>query len=284
MSIICDESRLARAQTYTSQITPEDTYGYIYSKNLLDSIHYSLDTVESDFSSYPSLPKHIDLLISSVMRSVYEGETTGICPDDFRRDQFGRYRYKAVIGCLRACYFSDGVFFAILQERLFQLIISKNNRYEQKLKIIFTAGSSGSGKSTIVSKLSRDTRGILFFDAIQSSQKYRRLCLKRIKRYIKGLLEPIENIEDYVQFICINVNTPLDICIQRNKTRLNLADTEVSTRLRYERLKRFPPSIEDGFNNVVNITTEDDYRDFLQNYLSDDIPIIEAGDRRPHRE
>lgn len=285
MPIIYDERKLARYQENTLQRTPVDSYGYIYSKTLLDSTHYLLDTIDSDFSNYPIIPEHISTLISSIISSVYEGETTGICPDDFRRDNFGRYRYKAVIGCLRACYFSDGVFFAVLQERLFQFIISRNSRFGEKLKIIFTSGTSGSGKSTIISKLSQDTRGIIYFDAIQSSKKYRQLCLRRIKRYIKNLLEPMsDNIEDFVEFICINVNTPLDICIQRNKTRLNLADTEVSTRLRYERLIRFPPSIEDGFNHICNISTEEEYCNFLKNYLQDNIPIIEAGDRRPYRE
>ena len=264
---------------------PTNTSGYIYSKTILDTMYYLQDIIDSNNSSFPIIPEHISVLVSSIMHSVYEGETTGICPDDFRRDFSGRYRYKAIVGGIRSCYFSNGVFYAILQERLFQFSLSKCFTSGKKLKIIFTAGTSGSGKSTIISKICQDTRGIIFYDATQSSKKYRQLCVKRIRRYITTLLAQLShNIEDFVELICVNVNTPLDICIQRNSKIPHLADTEVSTRLRYNRLMRFPPSIEDGFNHVCNISTEEEYCNFLENYLSDDIPTIEAGDRRPHRE
>jgi len=269
---------------------PTATVGFMTAATLFLSCQ---STEEDDGGDQPvqssfSAPEHLCQLASSIVSAISDGETSGICPDDFKKDSHGAYDNKARVGEEPAFEFTSGLFYKSLEQCLQRTILERLSNQSAKLRVVFTAGTPGSGKSTVLSKLCADTRGILFWDTTQCSKRFRSITLAKLSRYIETILQESNfSKDDIVEFICLNVKAPLETCIERNNLRGERGGHTVPERVirsMFDQLEKDPPNILDGFDHVIDVDSDEAYQRAIESVFVKNIPSIEGGDRRPHRE
>ena len=112
--------------------------------------------------------------------------------------------------------------------------------------------------------------------------------MAKLTRYIETVLQGSNfSKEDIVEFICLNVKAPLETCIERNNLRGSRGGHTVPEpiiRSMFTQLEKNSPDISDGFDHVIDVDSEEAYQRAIEGVFVENIPVIEGGDRRPHRE
>lgn len=154
------------------------------------------------------------------------------------------------------------------------------------IKVFFLIGIPGSGKSTYCKKLKirriclDEIRKMLYGDiSIQGDPKQvfgmamrqMRNCIKNEQSFVydatnadsrsrKNSLDTIRKFADkYNKTVEVNgfvFNTPLDTCLKRNNSRNDriIPVPEEVIKKMYDKLKKYPPTINEGFDKIEIIT------------------------------
>lgn len=231
-------------------------------------------------TSQPSteIPSHFVRLTQRIVDTFSSGSMATVCPDEYRTDENGKYDNNTTICGENSFAFSNGVFHALLKNGIMDTISKRETDPNAKLRVFFTAGTPGSGKSTILTKLRKDISGGLIWDTTQASAKFRPISLRNLTRYLNGLLRDSDfSKSDIVEFVCIHAKADLDTCLDRNRLRGESGGHSVPDhiiRSMHKQIEEKPPIASDGFDRVFSVSCDEDY-DRLVRQFSSDIPDCE---------
>ena len=227
------------------------------------------------------ISSHFVRLTQRIVDTFSSGSMTTICPDDYRMDETGKYDNDTTICGENSFLFSNGVFHALLKNGITDTLSKRETDPDAKLRVIFTAGTPGSGKSTILSKLREDISDGLIWDTTMASAKFRPISLRNLTKYLNDLLKGSEfSKSDIVEFVCIHVKADLDTCLERNRLRGESGGHSVPNhiiRSMHKQIEEKPPVVSDGFDRVFSVSCDEDY-DRLVRLISSDGPVCARGE------
>lgn len=171
-----------------------------------------------------------------------------------------------------------------------------SSKIKTNIKFIMLVGLPGSGKTTFtelfltsnlnINILNQDIMGrkmcensILHYIKDKNSDI---TILDRVNYTIKDRKEWLKNTQlDYKQCLCIYLNTPKFICIQRVKNRKNHPTIKNGggERIIEDIFKKFePPTTQEGFKEIIHLEDEEDVKNYLKLWKCSKIELEDEND------